>query len=108
MSRFVCPLHFHTISIIAGVLNTLAHTDCAIRRLARRFHHPFARPHLSTRRQLGIRARGARTPRRARRAPVLDICRRCVGCGHVALQQQGRGDPTGHVELHELPLPRLG
>ena len=31
-----------------------------------------------------------------------------MGCGHVALQQQGRGDPAGHVEFDELPLPRFG
>lgn len=38
---------------------------------------------------------------------LLDLRRRCMGCGNVDIPRTRRDDPTRHVQLHELPLQRL-
>lgn len=37
-------------------------------------------------------------------------CLRCrlLGSRNVAVQREGRDDPAGDVQLHDVPLPRLG
>lgn len=38
---------------------------------------------------------------------LLRLRRVRLGCGHVVVREQGGDDPTGHVQLDDLPLPGL-
>ena len=38
---------------------------------------------------------------------LLRLCCDRLGCSDVAVRKQGGEDPTGHVQLDDIPLPRF-